>query len=495
MGIMDRESSRADLPVVATPTPIRRRFPRPRRLRAVHLSQPPIEEGWASEVQRRNAAYRRVLAGTDVTAIGLALILGCVALAGGSLQPVALLAPPLVVLAAKIYGLYDRDELVIHKSTIDQAPQLFHLATLYTLLIFVFDDILVGVELATGEILAIWTIMFLLSVIGRWLGRTFIRSWLAPQRCVFVGSDAAHDRLAAKLAAYHGRAELVGRMTLRDSDAHAGTRLRSLIAELRAHRVIIEPSDTSPQLTIGFVREAKATGVPVSLLPRVLDVVGSSIEIEDVDGMTVLGVRRFGLTRSSVLTKRSFDLCGTTVGLLLLFPLFALVALLIRLESRGPVFYRQARVGRDGQVFEMWKFRSMVDGAHARREELRGQNEAGEGLFKIAADPRVTRVGRWLRRYSLDELPQLVNVLKGQMSLVGPRPLVADEDVQIIGHDRRRLDLTPGMTGHWQILGSARIPLAEMVKLDYLYVAGWSLWADVKILLRTVPYVLARRGM
>jgi lipopolysaccharide/colanic/teichoic acid biosynthesis glycosyltransferase len=142
----------------------------------------------------------------------------------------------------------------------------------------------------------------------------------------------------------------------------------------------------------------------------------------------------------------------------------------------------------------MWKFRTMVDGADALKPALRALNEA-DGLFKIADDPRVTRVGRWLRRYSLDELPQLVNVLRGEMSLVGPRPLVGDDDAQITGLDRRRLILTPGMTGRWQILGSARVPLSEMIKLDYLYVTGWSLWSDVKILLRTVPYVLARRGM
>ena len=136
----------------------------------------------------------------------------------------------------------------------------------------------------------------------------------------------------------------------------------------------------------------------------------------------------------------------------------------------------------------------MVTGADERKAELAALNEA-DGLFKIADDPRITKVGSVLRRYSLDELPQLFNVLRGEMSLVGPRPLILDEDARITGLDRRRLHLLPGMTGHWQILGSARIPLTEMVKLDYRYVAGWSLWSDVKILIRTVPYVIARRGM
>ena len=222
--------------------------------------------------------------------------------------------------------------------------------------------------------------------------------------------------------------------------------------------------------------------------------VGSAIEVDHLDGVTLLGIRQFGLSRSSVLLKRSFDILGATLGLILLAPLFAIIAVAIKLDARGSVFFRQLRVGRNGERFEIWKFRSMISGADAQKPDLRELNEAGTGLFKMSADPRVTRVGRIMRRSSLDELPQLVNVLRGQMSLVGPRPLVDDEDEQILGTDRRRLQLKPGMTGHWQILGSSRAPLAEMVKLDYLYVAGWSLWSDVKILLRTLPHVMARRG-
>jgi lipopolysaccharide/colanic/teichoic acid biosynthesis glycosyltransferase len=158
------------------------------------------------------------------------------------------------------------------------------------------------------------------------------------------------------------------------------------------------------------------------------------------------------------------------------------------------VLYRQQRVGRDGRTFSMAKFRTMVDRADRQKEALRHHNQA-DGLFKIADDPRITRVGRLLRRTSLDELPQLINVLRGQMSLVGPRPLVPEDDQRVEGWYRRRLHLTPGMTGRWQVLGSARIPLQEMVKLDYLYAANWSLWLDVKIMLRTIGFVLSRRGL
>ncbi|HSZ70340.1 MAG TPA: sugar transferase [Solirubrobacteraceae bacterium] len=193
--------------------------------------------------------------------------------------------------------------------------------------------------------------------------------------------------------------------------------------------------------------------------------------------------------------KRSFDLLAVLVGLFAVAPLVLVIALAIKLDSRGPVFFRQSRVGRHGRRFQMLKFRTMVPQADALKDALRHRNEAQGGLFKIADDPRVTRVGRFLRRSALDELPQLLNILKGEMSLVGPRPLVIDEDERIAGRHRRRLELLPGMTGPWQILGPARVPLGEMVAIDYLYVANWSLWKDIEILMRTVPHVLGRRGL
>jgi lipopolysaccharide/colanic/teichoic acid biosynthesis glycosyltransferase len=182
--------------------------------------------------------------------------------------------------------------------------------------------------------------------------------------------------------------------------------------------------------------------------------------------------------------------------MVLVAPLFALLALAIRLDSRGPVLYRQVRVGREGRRFTMLKFRSMVDGAHAQREALH-EHTAADGLFKLAEDPRVTRVGRFIRGTSLDELPQLLNVLRGEMSLVGPRPLIVDEDQRVMGWHRRRLHITPGMTGPWQVTGSGRhrVPLRDMLTIDYLYVANWSLWTDVQILLRTIGHVMLRRGV
>lgn len=461
----------------------------------------PIREGRRSgSTMRRQAIYRRSLALADMIAAGLALAL-CVGWLSqdDSLHLVTLLALPLVVVAGKIQRIYERDELVLNKSTLDEAPKLFQLATFYALLVYVFDEQLLSGGLGSGQMLVLWFALFVFAVSGRFVARLLVRRSIGPERCLFVGGDESFERLVNKLAGDDPRAELVGRMSLSPSAdpqliAAASAQLHRLVEDLDVHRVVIEPSQESPQHVLDFVREAKATGVPVSLLPRILDVVGAAIEVDHLDGITLLGVRHFGLSRSSVLLKRTFDVCGATLGLIVLSPVFVVIAIAIKLDSGGPVFFRQTRVGREGGRFRIWKFRSMVTGAEAQKGELRARNEAARGLFKIAEDPRLTRVGRVLRRRSLDELPQLFNVLRGQMSLVGPRPLVGDEDEQIFGMDRRRLQLTPGMTGQWQILGSSRVPLAEMVKLDYLYVAGWSLWSDIKILLRTLPHVTSRRG-
>jgi lipopolysaccharide/colanic/teichoic acid biosynthesis glycosyltransferase len=177
-----------------------------------------------------------------------------------------------------------------------------------------------------------------------------------------------------------------------------------------------------------------------------------------------------------------------------LAPLLAAIALAIRLDSKGPVFFRQVRMGRGG-TFRIWKFRTMIADADERKHEVAHLNKhlANGGdprMFKITNDPRVTRVGAFLRRYSLDELPQLFNVVTGEMSLVGPRPLILDEDQYIDSWGRQRLDLKPGITGQWQVLGRTEIPFEEMVKLDYLYVTSWSLFTDLKLILRTVPVLV-----
>ncbi|MDM8566198.1 exopolysaccharide biosynthesis polyprenyl glycosylphosphotransferase [Candidatus Halobeggiatoa sp. HSG11] len=199
--------------------------------------------------------------------------------------------------------------------------------------------------------------------------------------------------------------------------------------------------------------------------------------------------------RGTVLAKRLFDIVVSSVLLLLFLPFFLLVALLIRLESPGPVLFSQIRVGRWGSLFTFWKFRSMYIDAEARKAKLDMENEMQGGvLFKMKHDPRITRIGRFIRKASIDELPQLWNVLKGDMSLVGPRPPLPTEVDQYSFADRRRLEVIPGITCIWQISGRSDIPFKQQVELDVAYIESQSFWQDLKILLKTIPAVILGRG-
>jgi exopolysaccharide biosynthesis polyprenyl glycosylphosphotransferase len=239
-------------------------------------------------------------------------------------------------------------------------------------------------------------------------------------------------------------------------------------------------------------------GVHVDLIPSWSDVVGARLDLHEIEGTPLLTVPRGRLSRSSLWLKRALDLAVGSLALVILSPLLALCALAIKLDTPGPVLFRQRRVGRDDQPFEVFKFRSMCDGADVQKQTIAQLNLHGggtdTGMFKIRSDPRVTRVGKILRRYSLDELPQFINIVRGEMSLVGPRPLIENEDRQVEGRYRRRLGLKPGLTGLWQANGRSEIPFEEMVSLDYLYVTNWSLWGDIKLVMRTFSSVFRGSG-
>ncbi len=453
----------------------------------------------------RDAVYRRLLAAADLIAATAAFVLAIPVLGHDSLGLGAVVVIAMVIPVCKLAGLYDRDHHLLRKTTLDEAPTLFYVATLYTLLAFLAGENIVDGTFGRYQALAFWGLMFVLMLAMRTLARCLAGALVDDERCVILGNaDAAHW-LSTKLERSLGKkVRVVGRIPLSSDDMSRNElpllgrfdALEHLLAEHSVDRALIAPGRGESDLRLlDAIRVVKRLGVRVSVLPRLFEVVGSAYEFDEVEGATLLGVRRHGLSRSSWMIKRSFDLAGTLLGLLLIAPLLAMIAIAIKLDSRGPVFFRQRRVGRDDRVFEIYKFRTMADGADAQRAALANRNEAGGGLFKIEDDPRITRVGRFLRHTSLDELPQLLNVLRGDMSLVGPRPLVVNEDCLIEGHQRQRLLVPPGVTGLWQIFGSARIPLNEMVKIDYLYGANWSLWLDMKILLRTVPFVLGQRGL
>ena len=230
--------------------------------------------------------------------------------------------------------------------------------------------------------------------------------------------------------------------------------------------------------------------VILNFFPHVI----SRTYLEELDGFPLLTFSTTPKNEMMLFARRIFDFAGSLVWIVLLSPLFLLVWVLIRLDSPGAALYRQVRCGMNGRKFTFYKFRSMKVGAEKAKKELMHLNEMSGPVFKIKNDPRVTRVGRFLRKTSLDELPQLFNVLRGDMSFVGPRPLPAEEVEKIKGWQRRRLSMKPGITGLWQVSGRNQVDFHDWVKLDLEYIDNWSLWLDLKILLKTIPAVLSGKG-
>src|SRR5215475_5460461 len=275
---------------------------------------------------------------------------------------------------------------------------------------------------------------------------------------------------------------------------HVNRDLVALVNEIGADTVAVCGSASGDRADLRRLAwQLEGTGVELVVAPQLTDIAGPRVHIRPVEGLPLLYVEEPKLAGLSWLVKNVLDRLVAAIGLLLLTPLFIVVAIAIKASDRGPVFFRQRRTGREGKIFSVWKFRTMYIDAEERRATLVDQNESDGMLFKMRNDPRVFSVGRWLRASSVDELPQLINVLRGDMSLVGPRPLPA-EDGDFLGDVRRRLLVRPGMTGLWQVSGRSELSWDDAVRLDLYYVDNWSLAFDLTILWRTVGVVLRSKG-
>jgi exopolysaccharide biosynthesis polyprenyl glycosylphosphotransferase len=336
-----------------------------------------------------------------------------------------------------------------------------------------------------------WSVLVVARRGGRGLDRTLI-----------LGGGERGRMVARKLAAFP-EAGLVPVAMIPLGNGHGIARfmpdfpspseLCRAIREGDIRHVVLAP-DESDEAIVACIKGAEGLDVSFSILPPLADLFLHPGLVTQVGGLPLIPLGRLALSRTTLPGKRLFDLVGASLLLVLLSPIMALTALAIRIFDGGPVIYRQRRVGRDGRTFDMLKFRSMGDGAERLVIDLRDQNVASGLLFKVRDDPRVTRVGRIIRRFSIDELPQLWNVIRGEMSLVGPRPLpVEPEDFGAV--DNKRHTVLPGITGYWQIAGGHDLTYEEMIKLDLAYVQNWSLWLDVRLLLRTLPALLHRRGV
>ena len=282
--------------------------------------------------------------------------------------------------------------------------------------------------------------------------------------------------------------------------------LPEVIRDSGANEVIIADKDVSSDALFEvMMRCGRRRGVEFRIAPSLFNCLPQKTEIDQIGVLPMIRLFREPLSSSARVIKRTFDLVASALAILLLLPLWVLIALLIKFDSKGSVFYTQERVGMDGRLFLLYKFRTMKADADPeihkeyQRAFIEGRAEANLGdaskpTYKLFADPRVTRVGKWLRRTSLDEVPQLLNVLMSDMSIVGPRPPIAYEVEAYALWHRKRLDMKPGLTGLWQVSGRNRLPFEEMVRLDLFYIENWSLLLDVKIILRTVFVMLGREG-
>jgi exopolysaccharide biosynthesis polyprenyl glycosylphosphotransferase len=467
-------------------------------------------------VRRRGWLVRRALLGADVFGLFTAFLVAQFLFLGRT-APIDRLGPdaewllflltlPGWIVVAKLYGLYDRDEERTDHSTVDDLVGVFHLVTVGAWLFFAGAWFTGAAAPHMPKLVTFWLLAILLVSAGRAIMRAICRrSVTYLQNTIIVGAGDVGQTIARKLLNHPEYGiNIVGfvdddpKQRRRDL-AHLSLlggceQLPGLIRLLDVERVIVAFWNEPAEPTVELVRRLQTLGIQIDVVPRLYEVVGQGVSVHTVEGLAVLGLPPVTLSRSSALLKRTLDLLFALPGVVLLSPLLAAIAVAIKLDSKGPVFFRQTRVGADG-TFRIWKFRTMCCDAEDRKGELvhlnRHMRNGGDGrMFKIDNDPRVTRMGVFLRRYSLDELPQLFNVLRGEMTLVGPRPLILEEDRLVETWGRRRLSLKPGITGLWQVLGSSAIEFEEMVKLDYLYVTNWSLSSDMRLLLRTIPLVL-----
>jgi exopolysaccharide biosynthesis polyprenyl glycosylphosphotransferase len=415
---------------------------------------------------------------------------------------------PLWVLLARVYGLYDRDEERTDHSTVDDIVGVVQVVTLGSWSFLVLTHLSRLPHPNLGRLVIFWLLAIVLVPIMRAIVRAIGRRQSAYiQNVIIVGSGYVARLLAEKIEKHPEYGLHVVGFVDRDNSIAAtdgkipfiGTTddLPALVDEYGAQRVAIAFSTDSHDQTLSVIRSVQDIDLQIDIVPRMFEVLGTNAQMHTIEGIPLVGLPRPTLSGSSRFLKRSLDLGAASIGLILFAPVFMVVALVIKLDSRGPVFFRQVRMGAGNRTFRVYKFRTMVADAEDRKAgivHLNMHNGVDNRMFKVAGDPRITRVGRLLRRWRIDELPQLLNVISGSMSLVGPRPLILEEDQHVSSWARRRLDLKPGMTGLWQVLGASDIPFDEMTKLDYLYITNWSLREDLRLIFLTLPALTRARA-
>lgn len=438
----------------------------------------------------RDALRRRMLAIADTIAATTAILGAGMSVAEA---PWGVVFLPVWLLLAKLFGLYDRDHEAIRHLTVDEVPKLVAWAAGGTASVALLLPLTPAESLTTGDAARMFVGAALLAFVLRGIARWLWRRVTPAERTAVIGNGELADAIARK-------AVLFKDMHLRvvdapKPDAESGfsdETLDRLTAGV--DRVVVASADVDPDLISRLVVLCRARQVKLSVVSPLRGQALPVLRISQVADLPVLDYDTWDVSRSTLLLKRTFDVAVSAAALVVLAPLFPLVALAIRLDSRGPVIFSQLRAGTGGRPFRMYKLRTMSANAEESLSEIVSLEELREPMFKLRDDPRVTRVGRMLRRFSLDELPQLVNVLRGEMSIVGPRP----EQVEVVQRyepeHRFRLEVKPGMTGPMQVFGRGELSFGERLAVELDYIENMSLGRDLRILFETVPAIVRGTG-
>jgi exopolysaccharide biosynthesis polyprenyl glycosylphosphotransferase len=438
--------------------------------------------------------------------------IGVMTLVEGTTDPLwALFTLPFWTVLAKIEGLYDADHPRIWHRTTDEAAAIFHWITLSAAgtLFFIraLPDETLTVEAAGAFYFTALAGAFLLRAAARALWRGLV----PPERALVLGSGQLAEQVRRKLALEPGHHLVLGEFSSLEGSANGSSgnghgggptlleelsreELEYLVAGVKVDRVILAAPELDEATLARVVSACREVGVKLSVLPPMRAMLGTAVQLNHIAEMPVIEYGTWHTTWSTMALKRALDIVVSAVGLVITAPLMVVLGVLVRVDSRGPALFKQLRAGRRGVPFRFLKFRTMCEDAEERIAEVVSLDELKEPMYKLRRDPRVTRVGRFLRRTSLDELPQLFNVLRGDMSLVGPRP----EELWLVERygetERFRLEMRPGITGPMQVHGRGQLTFQERLAVEREYVENYSLKKDLRILLRTGGVIFRADG-
>jgi exopolysaccharide biosynthesis polyprenyl glycosylphosphotransferase len=421
---------------------------------------------------------RRMLAVGDILSIAAAAVIVGFWGSGAGAALLLVLFAPIWIVTAKLAGLYDRDHRTLRHLTVDELPWLvvwtLSSTAVLTLLLVPFP----ALDLTPDDRLLVWGTALGLGFTFRAGMRTLWRRVTAPQRVLIVGDGPLAHAVVRKLELFPDiHAEIAGRI-------ESCSALHDRLEEIGDNEDLLER-------LLPFCR---LRGVKLTIVPPTRGMFGTATHLTHIAELPLLDYNTWDISRTTVALKRAFDLSLALVALVATLPLFLVAGLATVLDSGLPIFFRQTRGGEHAHPFQMLKFRTMVREAEARLPDLVRFDELADPMFKLRADPRVTRVGRVLRRTSLDELPQLINVLRGEMSIVGPRPEQLDLVERYAPEHQFRLHVKPGITGPMQVYGRGELTFDERLAVEREYVENLSLARDIRIVLMTLPAVLGRRG-